>query len=98
MVLSYAFRCIEAPDVPALIEMVDSGRNVTRATFLRHIGGVSELAPVSRSLGYVDHPSQGLTMAGDYHVSYSLSTYKGRACGFLTWSTIEYVWTEGGEA
>lgn len=70
--------------------MVDAERNITRRTFLKHVDRRS-LERVEAELGYSAHPAQGLTMAGDYHVAYYRSTFRGKPCVFFRWSAIEYV-------
>lgn len=80
-------------DVPHLSEMIDNAIDITRQTFLAHADR-DDLRQVELGLGYSAHPSKGLTMAGDYHVSYHRSKYKGKRCYFFKWSGIEYVFTE----
>lgn len=85
----FAFCCVNAPDVKALSEMIDAERQITRRTFRKHAQGVDEWA---KDRGYALHPSQGLTLAADWHVTYHRSTYKGQRCYFACWSAIEWVW------
>lgn len=73
--------------------MVDAEKDITRRTFLQHVDR-ENLRDVEKSLGYDEHPSQGLTMAGDYHVSYHRSVFRGQPCYFFRWSSIEYVFIE----
>lgn len=80
-------------DVPQLSEMIDSAIAITRQTFLAHVDR-DDLRQVELGLGYSRHPKQGLTMAGDYHVSYYRSKYKGKRCYLFKHSAIEYVFTE----
>jgi hypothetical protein len=91
---TYFGNCAEwlRKDVPHLTEMVDSATDITRKTFLAHVDR-DDLRQVELGLGYDAHPKQGLTMAGDYHVSYHRSKYKGKRCYFFKWSGIEYVFT-----
>jgi len=70
--------------------MIDESRDISRRTFLQHVDR-ENLREVELRLGYSDHPSHGLTMAGDYHVSYSKSVYRGRPCVYFTWSAIEHI-------
>ncbi len=70
--------------------MTDSAMDVSRRTFLRHVDQV-ELASVSAGLGYELHPSRGLTMGNDAHVTYHRSKYRGRRCYYFRWSAIEYI-------
>ena len=91
----YLRSCVEWPrgDVPALIEMVDDARQITRETFRRHVSRRDREA-LEQALGYELHPARGLTCAGDYCVSYHRSKLHGRRVYFLTWSAIEHVFTE----
>ncbi len=73
-----------------LIKMIDTATDVTRRTFLKHVDH-DNLATVAEALGYSKHPSQGLTMAGDWHINYSRSTYYGRRVYFFKWSGIEHI-------
>jgi hypothetical protein len=88
--LGFAFNCVGAPDVPALIECCESAKDITRKTFRSHVD-TAQLREIELGFGYVPHPSQGLTMAGDYHVQYRRSKYKGRTCYYFVWSAFEYV-------
>ena len=87
-----AFNCVEIPDgdAEALIDMIDGERDITRKTFLRHVDR-EQMADLEESLGYASHPSAGLTMAADWHVTYHKGTYKGRRAYWLCWSHIEFV-------
>ena len=87
--------CVNWPraDVHAgLIPMVDSAVDITRKTFRQHVDS-ADLAELERSLGYESHPTRGLTMAGDYHVSYHRSKLHGRRVYYFRHSAIEYVFT-----
>ncbi len=77
-------------DVPALSAMIDEAEGITRGTFLRHVDR-DDLRRVEAELGYEAHPSRGLTMAGDWSVSYHRSRLHGRVVYYLRWSAIEYV-------
>jgi len=87
----YHGNCVGNPpeNVPILIKMCDDATDITRRTFLRHVDR-EDLQEVETALGYVDHPSKGLTMAGDYHVTYHRSRWDGCRCYFFCWSAIEY--------
>lgn len=87
--MQYVTNCTSAYG-PHVTAMCDAAREISRRTFLKHVDR-SSLAELSLHLGYAAHPRQGLTMAGDYHVRYAKSRYRGRPCVFLTWSAIEYV-------
>lgn len=82
--------CISLDDVRSLDWMIYKARQVTRRTFLRHVP-YSLLRTIEVDLGYATHPHAGLTMAGDYHVSYYLSHWKKSPCAFFCWSAIEHV-------
>jgi len=85
--------CVDWPKrrVNDLIEMIDDSKEVTRKTFIANVG-LASLRELETELGYSLHPSQGLTMAADYYVSYHKSKYKGRQrVYFVTQSAIEYV-------
>jgi len=75
-----------------LSDMIDDSIDITRKTFLKYID-YTELQSLERSLCYYSHPSQGLTMAGDYHVSYHRSKLHGRRVYYFRHSAIEYVFT-----
>lgn len=77
----------------AISPMVDAEQDITRRTFLKHVNR-DELADIERHLGYASHPRGGLTMAGDFHVAYYRSTFRGNRCYFFRWSAIEHVFVE----
>ena len=87
----YANSCVTtAPDdVPSLIDMINNERRVSRRTFLQHVDR-EEMADIEKQLGYESHSKQGLTMAGDWAVSYHRSKWKGKRCYYFRWSAIEY--------
>lgn len=90
----YATNCTEST-YEAIHAMLDTGRDISRRTFLKYVDRDS-LAELANNLGYSAHPRQGLTMAGDWHVSYHRGKYRGRPCVYLCWSAIEYIFTQGG--
>lgn len=92
---TYYGRCVSWPlsQVPALIEMVDDARQITRETFRRHVDR-ADRERLEQRLGYELHPALGLTCAGDYCVSYHSSKLHGRRVYFVTHSAIEYVFTK----
>ena len=55
-----------------LSDMIDTEIGITRRTFLKHVDD-GELADIAEKLGYSWHHRNGLTMAGDWHVSYHRS-------------------------
>lgn len=73
-----------------LRDLIDEAHEVTRSTFLKHVDR-EDLKNLELELGYSLHPSQGLTMAGDYHVRYYRSKLHGERVYFFTHSAIEYV-------
>ena len=75
-----------------ICDMLDTCTDITRGTFLRHVEK-GEIKRVEENLGYFGHPSQGLTMAGDWHVSYHKGKYDGEPCVFFRHSAIEYIFT-----
>ena len=93
--LKYHNNCVNWPaqDVHAgggLGDMIDSSLDVSRKTFLQHVDRES-LHNLEETLGYEKHPKQGLTMAGDLHVSYHRSKLHGETVYYLKHSAIEYV-------
>ncbi|NCC33545.1 MAG: hypothetical protein EOM24_16245 [Chloroflexia bacterium] len=90
--------CVGWPrqDADNLSKMVDEARDITRNTFLSHVDK-EELSGIEIELGYVSHPSRGLTMANDWHVSYHRSKLHGKRVYYFRWSGIEYVFTQTGE-
>ena len=90
--------CVDWPegDVHAdggLCDMIDQATDISRRTFLKHAQDKSR-RELERDLGYEDHPKRGLTMAGDYHVSYHRSTLHGERVYFFKWSAIEHVFVK----
>ena len=80
-------------DVPALSEMINNSIQIERKTFRKHVDA-AELLDIELLLSYDRHPSQGLTMAGDYHVSYHRSKLHEKRVYYFRHSAIEYVFTE----
>ncbi len=70
-----------------LCAMVDSGRTVRRATFIRNVGA-SLLSEFERLMRY---PMGKLTMARDYAVQYYRGKLHGRRVYWVNHSAIEYV-------
>ncbi len=91
MSMNFETDCISATgdDITAMLE---TERQVTRRTFLQHVDR-AELTELADGMSYARHHTQGLTMAGDWHVSYHKGVYREKPCYFLTWSAIEYVFT-----
>lgn len=97
--MSYTFHstCVGWPEDDVhckggLVSMIDNAIDITRATFLRHVDR-DDLTERERGLGYSWHWRNGLTMAGDYHVSYHRSTLHGKRVYFFRHSAIEHVFT-----
>ena len=87
--------CVGWPreDVPALCEMIETARSITRRTFLQHVNREHQ-ADLEARLGYAPHDRDSfLTMCRDYHVSYHRSTLHGETVYYFTHSAIEYVFT-----
>lgn len=77
-----------------LCDMIDAAISISRKTFLKHVSR-SDVADIAEQLGYASHHSGGLTMAGDWHITYHRSTLWGRRCYFFCHSSIEYVFITG---
>lgn len=73
-----------------LRDMIDCAIQITRSTFRRNVSEGS-LAEIENGLGYVQHPKQGLTMTGDYHVTYHRSKLHGKVVYYFCHSAIEFV-------
>ena len=76
-----------------LSDMIDNAIDISRKTFLNHVDN-SELSDIAEGFGYAKHPSQGLTMAGDWHISYHRSKLHGKRVYYFRYSAIEYVFTK----
>lgn len=88
--MRFVTTCVNAGIGKDIDDMVDRSRDISRRTFLKHVDR-NNLKEIEGNLGYADHPSKGLTMAGDYHVSYAKSKFRGKPCVFFIWSAIEHV-------
>lgn len=73
-----------------LIPMIADSRGISRETFLKHVCR-EDLQGIEESLGYDSHWKHGLTMAGDWAVSYHKSKLHGETVYFFKHSAIEYV-------
>ena len=93
---SYYANCTSWPEDAfkegGLSDMIDNAIDITRKTFLKYTSR-AELQNIEWNLGYAYHPKQGLTMAGDWHVSYHRSRLHGKRVYFFRQSAIEYVFT-----
>ncbi len=76
-----------------LCDLIDESQQITRRTFLAHVG-MSERVNIEHVFGYAAHPSDGLTMAGDWHVEYFRSRWHGRRVYGFVHSAIEYVFIQ----
>jgi len=73
-----------------LSDMINRSIDITRQTFLKHVDN-TELKDIEQSLGYSNHPKRGLTMAGDWSVSYHRSKLHKKTVYYFRQSAIEYV-------
>jgi hypothetical protein len=87
--------CVGWPEnkIDALHEVIDSGKQITRETFLKHVDR-DELRGIETDLGYEQDSRNGLTMAKDWHVDYRRSTMSGKRCYLFVHSAIEFVFTK----
>ena len=95
---TYYRNCVGWPgndvDEPGgLCDMIGDATSITRQTFLQHVDR-DDLRACEESLSYEQHPSRGLTMAGDCYVSYHRSKLHGKRVYFFCHSAIEYVFVK----
>ncbi len=92
MTYDYYKNCVAHGDVDVdwLNEAIDGNIQVSRCCFLQHVNR-EDLRISEEQLGYESHPSRGLTMAGDWHISYHRSKYDGRRCYYFRHSGIEFI-------
>ena len=76
-----------------LCKMIELNLEISRKTFLKKVDR-EELRILENELGYFDHPAKGLTMAGDYTVSYHRSTLHNQTVYYFRHSAIEYVFVK----
>jgi len=95
---SYYNNCVNWPkgDIDGLHEIVDNSQTITRKTFLKHVN-YKELKHIEKGLGYSLKSNHGLTMAGDWCVSYHKSILHGKTVYFFCYSSIEYIFVKEGE-
>jgi len=89
----FVTNCVNCPGPnpgEAINDMKDGAREITRTTFLKHVVR-RDLEMQEKSLGYVGHHSQGLTMAQDWHVGYYKGHFRGKPAVFFTHSAIEHI-------
>lgn len=81
-----------------LIPMIDTGREITRATF-RRLVDPDALADLEAALGYAPararHPG-ALRMTDDFHVRYFTGRLHGRRAAWVVHSAIEHVFADPG--
>jgi len=87
--MHYTTCCVESTG-EAIRAMVEKAREISYRTFRKHCEGLDDWA---QAMGYFRHPSQGLTLKNDWHVTYYKSVFQGKPCYFLVHSAIEYIWT-----
>lgn len=91
----YFKSCVDftGDEVEHLLAMLDSEAEtrVTLATLRRHCGA-AVISAWATGHGYELSKRRGLTMAGDYAISYHRSIYRGERCYFIRWSGIEFIW------
>lgn len=75
-----------------LSDMIDNATDVSRKIFLKHID-LKEIETMAENMGYAAHYKNGLTMAGDYAISYHRSKLHGKRVYYFRHSAIEYVFT-----
>ena len=97
----YYCSCVGWPreDVDAeggLSDMICGAIMLSRRAFLKHVDRES-LVDIEEQLGYESHPRRGLTMAGDWHVTYHRSKLHGKRVYFFRWSGIEHVFVEAAD-
>ena len=88
-----SFSHTEAHRPGNLIEMIDKNIEITRKTFLRHVDSW-DISAIAGSLGYQTHPSKGLTMKNDFHITYHRSKLYGETVYYFRHSAIEYIFVQ----
>ncbi len=88
--LRFIGTCVDLEDGSAIQAMVDASISISRRAFLARVDRAM-LVAIEEGLGYERHPRRGLTMAGDWHVSYHRSSWRGIPCLYFRWSAIEHV-------
>ena len=92
----YLTDCVGCPGPnagEAIQAMVDTATDITRQTFRRHVNR-SDLRDLEKEMSYERYPGRGLTMAGDWHVSYHKSTFRDAPVVYFRHSAIEYIFGE----
>jgi len=81
--MNYLTCCINST-AELIGDMVDKSREITLATFLRHVSRADIYSVLD---GYGKH----FSINRDWHVSYYKSKYDGKSCYYIVHSAIEYV-------
>ena len=91
--LPFLNSCVGWPreEVQELIDLVDSGRPISRETFKRRTEP-EDRRDLERSLGY----RSGMKIEQDWHVRYFSGRLKGRRCYYMVHSAIEHVFAKAG--
>jgi hypothetical protein len=79
-------------DVGFLIDMVDSGEEITYEQFMRKVG-VEQVKRVFSDYDWRPR-SKGLTLKGDYHVRYFKGKYANQTVYYIVHSAIEYIFVD----
>lgn len=92
MTMRFIRTCVgcHGKDLDKLNEMIARERPISRRAFRESVDR-AELREIEIGLGYEAHPSRGLTMAGDWHVSYHRSVWGDKPCVYFRWSAIEHI-------
>lgn len=80
--------CVQADCGQDINDMKETGREITRRTFLKYVNKES-LKEVENNLGY----DRDFSMARDWHVSYHKGTFCGDPAVWFVWSAIEHIFT-----
>lgn len=85
----YETCCIHS-DYESITSMTEQSSDVSYRTMLKYC----DLASWAEDHGYEvrQNVGHGLTLKGDWHVSYHKSVYRGKPCYYLVHSHIEYIW------
>jgi len=87
----FKFNCINAPNVRALCDMIDSSKSISAKQFRKMIGSTA-FKQIEKDLGY--GIPRSLTLSNDYSVSFYSSYYKNKPCYYVKCSAIEYVFMQ----
>ena len=81
-------------DANSIQDMVESARQITYATLLRHVD-VADLESLFPGYDWRPGPNATLRMKNDWAVSFWRSTYQGLPCYYINWSAIEFIFVRG---